>query len=365
MKKAEVLQVALDILNRAEELNMSNYSHDQVRVLNDIYVEVYLFIEEALKKEKSYASQKADNGYFNPSHHITYRKQEQELQYPKMEKLGVNINAQTFEQCVNSLISMIEDNQKAEVSKENVCRFVKDYYNLPESGVQTLNIDSLIHCLETFSSQFPNQNDDVQADNDESMRILSEAFISEKFKGMDSEAWNSEKNYDIKIFEIGFKSAMALKRPESKPQISEEAIEELWYEYAINSYNDGSVIPNLTIMHMGYFQFLKAIESLSMPKTNVITEDEIEKAAKDYEDRTHEGPVSRWAINDFKAGAKWALSLSMPSDFAEFCEWCDEYLGYRAKDSDGDWSWFHFEGIFKNLAEVYDFWTREVKQTKS
>ena len=48
MDYKKTLEQVMDLLNNAEELNMSNYDHDQVRLLNDTFIEVYLFIERAL-----------------------------------------------------------------------------------------------------------------------------------------------------------------------------------------------------------------------------------------------------------------------------------------------------------------------------
>lgn len=47
------LEQVMAILNNANELNMSNYNHDDVRRLNDTFIEVYLFVESALVKLQS------------------------------------------------------------------------------------------------------------------------------------------------------------------------------------------------------------------------------------------------------------------------------------------------------------------------
>jgi hypothetical protein len=42
------LEQAFEILERGQELNMGNYNQDEVRALNDTFIEVFLFVDSAL-----------------------------------------------------------------------------------------------------------------------------------------------------------------------------------------------------------------------------------------------------------------------------------------------------------------------------
>jgi len=48
MDYRKTLEQVMELLNNAEELNMNNYNEEQVRLLNDTFIEAYLFIERAL-----------------------------------------------------------------------------------------------------------------------------------------------------------------------------------------------------------------------------------------------------------------------------------------------------------------------------
>jgi hypothetical protein len=58
-------------------------------------------------------------------YYIKYIKSEQELQIKKMKELGVNVDGQTFEQMINSLINII----KGSYSEEEVLELLKQCYN--------------------------------------------------------------------------------------------------------------------------------------------------------------------------------------------------------------------------------------------